>query len=349
MFGVLYCAKYLQQCLDGDALASDNCKAYMSDSNFWENAKEEAKNIDPRMLVQTLKAFGFKMEQYSEGNLTLMKWQSVHDWQVGVSKMGAANEKSLTPNMASKIINNGKLTGYLEMLVKRCNENPAILNKDYKGPNKVAINPKYFNGTHLSKFGLLGHAPSSGVLASTERTGLTVANSFGLPVHVFAPVAVMRGGANLYINPINDLTNMINEPNKQTWALLEGEYNSLVQRLKRNNKNVAPKDNEAIRELISKLRDAETKLNHAMLYAEKYAALIEVFRQHDPKNMLRIDEIEEFVNARNHYFSKVKARQDSLVSIIKTVAAAAVDELKQGVSSGSSKQTIDPHNVSLSF
>lgn len=343
------CALYLQQCLDGDALASVNCKAFMSDSKYWENAKEEATNIDPRVLVQTLKAFGFKMEQYSEGNLTLMKWQSVHDWQVGVSKMGASGEKSLDPTMASRIINNSKLTGYLEMLVKRCNENPAILNKDYRGRNKVAVNPNYFNGTHLSKYGLLGHAASSGVLASTERTGLTVANSFALPVHVFAPVAVMRGGANVYVNPINDLTNIINEPHKQTWALLEGEYNSLVQRLKRNNKNVAPKDNEAIRELISKLRDAETKLNHTMLYAEKYAALIEVFRQHDPKNMLRIDDIEEFVNARNHYFSKVKARQDSLVSIIKTVAAAAVDELKQGVSSNSSKQTIDPHNVSLSF
>jgi hypothetical protein len=110
---------------------------------------------------------------------------------------------------------------------------------------------------------------------------------------------------------------------------MERQYDGLLERLKRNNKSISAKDNQTIREYINKLKDAEVKLTKTMLYAEKYAKLMEVFDQQDGRSVLSLDHLKKFVDARDGYFKKVRERQISLVSIIRTVAEAVTKEVKE--------------------
>jgi hypothetical protein len=73
----------------------------------------------------------------------------------------------------------------------------------------------------------------------------------------------------------------------------------------------------------------EQKLITAALYAEKYAQLLEVFEQQDPNQVLSLDQLQQFVDARNKYFEKVTTRRNALTSIIETVTEIAAKGLKE--------------------
>lgn len=335
----LTCAAYLQDCLAGSSDGLSKCKNYMRDHGFWESAKKEAASILPAMILKTLEAFGFAVEMYKHEvtKQHLKKIQSVRSWLVSLNNLAKDPSKSgLNNDDVESISNNVKLTGYLEMLVTRVNNNPTILNAGYNGPLSKVGNNDYFNGSKLSTFGLAAHQPSSfNLISNMERTNLTVGNalgmqmrSVGLPLGIpFGVPVVMTGGS--YFNPIESLENRMKFPVKQSWSIMERQYDGLVERLKRNNKSISSKDNSTIREYINKLRDAEVKLTKTMLYAEKYAKLIEVFDQQDGRSSLSLDHLQKFVDARDGYFKKVRERQNSLVSIIRTVAEAVTKEVKE--------------------
>lgn len=335
--GKLTCANYLEDCLSGSSDGLNKCKNYMKDASFWENAKEEAENILPPMITKTLKAFGFDYVQYRSDvtKQNLWKVQSFSNWLNNLTKLAADGKNGLTPDDVVQISKNEKLRGYLEMLIKRVNENPVILNPDYNGPtNRSNRSSDYFKENKLSRFGLLPHEPVNNFMSSVERTNVAVGTALGMQMRAVGlplgmPLGVpviLTGGA--YFNPIDSLEEKYKYPVKQSWSVMERQYDGLIERLKRNNKSISSKDNQQIRSLIEKLKDAEIKLTKAMLYTEKYAKLLEVFDQQDGNNVLSFDHLQQFVDARNNYFKKVYERQNSLVSIIRTVAEAVAKEVK---------------------
>ena len=334
----LTCAAYLQDCLAGSSDGLGKCKNYMKDHGFWESAKKEAASILPAMILKTLEAFGFAVEMYKHEvtKQHLKKIQPVRSWLVSLNNLAKDSKSGLDENDVKAISDNEKLKGYLEMLVARVNNNPAILNAGYNGPLSKISNNDYFNGSKLSTFGLVPHMPSTFNLISTmERTNMTVGNalgmqmrSVGLPLGVPMGVPIVMSGGS-YFNPIESLESRMKFPVKQSWSIMERQYDGLVERLKRNHKSISAKDNSTIREYINKLRDAEVKLTKTMLYTEKYAKLIEVFDQQDGRSSLSLDHLQKFVDARDGYFKKVRERQNSLVSIIRTVAEAVTKEVKE--------------------
>jgi len=323
------CADYLRDCLAGNSEGVAKCKKYMTHHEFWNNAQKEANTILPGMIVKTLTAFGFEFTQYKHEmtNQQLWKVQSVEEWLSGLNKLADDPKKnSLDKKEVTAISKNEKLRGYLAMLVKRVNENPIILNEGYNGPSNKGPKQEQLTFGLLPKFGLKLHVPANDIMSIIERTNATVTNHIHSQLRAAVLVPVMSGGANTYFDPIENAANILKYPMKQSWVILQNQYEGLKDRLNIHNKSISKADDATIRSLIEKLRESEIKLTKTMLYAEKYAKLLEVFGVNDGRSVLSFDHLAKFVDAKDSYLNKVRDRQNSLTSIIRTVAEAVAKE-----------------------
>jgi len=231
------------------------------------------------------------------------------------------------------IAGNTKLIGYLEMLVKKVNSNPAILNKDYSGlTNEARVNnPDAFAGSRLHKMGIKARLASNNLsMASVDRLSQAIEDSnsrisvtLGYPgLYGYATkLNIMSGGAM-----VDDLQTKVSDETKQTSNIIEAHYLGLVQRLKAFGKEIKPEDDVKIVDLIKSLRASEKKLLEATLYTEKYARLLEVHGQKDNTSVLSLDHLKEFVDNRNKYFSRVAKKQNDLMSILRSIAEAVNKE-----------------------
>jgi hypothetical protein len=327
---VVTCAEYLSECLQGNSNGVAKCKKFMQHENFWENAKKEAETILPAIILRTLSAFGFEREQYvhSETKQTLWRVQTYEQWISSLNNLTKNTSNNLSADEVKNIAGNSKLGGYLAMLVKRINENPIILNENLAvGSNKTKPAIKLNVGL-LPKYGLILHAPANDIMSTVERTNNTMMNHVHGNVRLAAVVPIQLGGNNnKYFNPIERYTNLMKYPVKHTWSIMERQYKGLAERLRQYRKSISSDDHSLITKLIKQLKDAETKLIKVMLYGEKYAKLLEVFGQDDGKSILKLAHLQKFVDAKDSYLNKVKERQNSLTSIIRTVAEAVAKEV----------------------
>jgi hypothetical protein len=327
------CAEYLRECLAGKGEGVEKCKRFMKDHHFWENAKRDAENILPPMLVKTLIAFGFEFKQYKHDvtKQDLYKVVSVEEWLSSLKNIAEAedSENKLDKTELKQIVKNEKLRGYLAMLVKRVNENPIILNPNYNGPNNMSDKPESLTFGVLPRFGLKLHMPANDIMSMIERTNVMVGDHINNHLRAVAVVpmfGMVGGSVGRYVDPIERATNTLNYPKKQSWVIMKNQYEGLKDRLNIYKKSISKNDDITIRNLIDKLRESEIKLTKTMLYAEKYAKLLEVFGVNDGRSILSFDHLAKFVDAKDSYLNKVRERQNSLTSIIKTVAEAVAKE-----------------------
>lgn len=326
---VVTCAEYLSECLQGNSNGVAKCKKFMQHENFWENAQKEAETILPAIILKTLSAFGFEREQYvhSETKQTLWRVQTYEQWISSLNKLTKNTSNNLSSDEVKNIAGNAKLGGYLAMLVKRINENPIILNENLSvGSNKTTPAVRLNVGL-LPKYGLVLHAPANDIMSTVERTNNTMRQHVIGNIRLGAVIPIQLGGNHKYFNPIENYTNLMKYPVKHTWSIMERQYKGLSERLKQYKKSISSDDHNLITKLITQLKDAETKLIKVMLYGEKYAKLLEVFGQDDGKSILKLAHLQKFVDAKDSYLNKVKERQNSLTSIIRTVAEAVAKEV----------------------
>ena len=326
---VVTCADYLRDCLAGKSEGVDKCKKYMTHHQFWSNAQNEANTILPAMIVKTLTSFGFDYKQYKHDvtGQQLWRFQSVAEWIATLNKLAEDPAKnSLTPDEVKNIAKNEKLLGYLGMLLTRVNENPVLLNEGYNGPTNERVRHETAQFGLLPKFGLKLHMPTNNVMSVIERTNMTLTNHINNQLRAVALIPVLRGGANTYVDPIERASNLLKYQDRQSWVILQDQYEGLKARLNMFNKSISANDDKTIRGLIVKLRDAELKLTKTVLYGEKYAKLLEVFGVDDGRSVLSFNHLAKFVDAKDGYLNKVRDRQNSLTSIIRTVAEAVAKE-----------------------
>jgi hypothetical protein len=336
------CANYLKGCLAGKNI--DKCKTYLQNPNFWVNAEEEVKNMLPAMVVQTLKAFQFDIvsERDEVAKRNLQQFVSVEKW---LEKLNGMIDKTIpAPTTAPSgklldkeykdIAGNEKLIGYLRMLVQKTRENPGILNTDYAGKVEASEmnRPDIFKGTRLFKMGLRPFYATSSSVAGIERLGQAIKDhqlqlrlDLGVPGQIGFRVPFLlsglTGGANVHEDLEKNMKNM-----KTTHQILGNYYQAMVQRLAQHGKKIQEDDDKQVKELLTKLKDAEIKLNKAIIYADKYSVLLEVHGERDDTSTLSFDHLKQFVEARNKYFARVSKKQNDLVSIIRTIADAVAKE-----------------------
>lgn len=327
------CADYLRDCLSGKDVTK--CKTYLADDKFWEKAVDEVEAMLPAMAVQTLNAFEFGMEQVWDNTAArrLYKYKSTDAWIAGLVEATKGRTSAMTVAEVEKIAKNTKLVGYLNMLVKKVNSNPAVLNKDYSGATDATRinNPDAFVGSRLHRMGVKARltAPTlsvssvdklaNGIKESNARIGITL----GYPgLYGFSTkLNLMSGGGSL-----EDFEAKVSDVTKQTGHIIQNHFLALHARLQKHGKEIEKSDHDKILNLIDSLKKSEEKLYKATLYTEKYARLLEVHGQKDATSVLNMDHLRQFVDNRNKYFTRVSKKQNDLMSILRSIAEAANKE-----------------------
>ncbi len=348
------CADYLRDCLSGKDVMK--CKAYLDNDDFWTDAVKEVDAMLPAMAVQTLNAFEFPMEQVwdNTANRRLLKYKSTDAWIAGLVELTKGRSGgSLAEPDVKKIAGNTKLIGYLNMLVKKVNSNPAILNKDYSGATDAGrINdPDAFVGSRLHKMGVKARlaAPTLSVSSIDKlANGIKDANArvsitLGYPgLYGYATkLNLMSGGGS-----VEDLETKVSDTTKHTSYIIQQHFAGLLLRLGKYGKQIEKSDSDKINKLIEDLKNAEEKLYKASLYTEKYAKLLEIHGQKDATSVLSMDHLKQFVDNRNKYFSRVAKKQNDLLSILRSIAEAAN---KEAPSTEAEMKAIDVDSKSVNF
>ena len=317
------CADYLRDCLSGNDVTK--CVDYLKNEHYWITVEKEVESMLPAMALKTLESFEFStVNIHDETNkMDIKKVITVTEWLANLHKM-VKSGSTLDEPAYSSIAKNEKLKGYLALLVKKVNSNPAILNRGItKSDEQKRYNPRAFDGTRLFKVGLKPRiATSSLAPSSIERLAHSLrSEQDAVRIRLMGPAifgGILTGGSP----QIDDLEGKISQESKQTWYLLQAHYLALVDQLKGINKDIAKQDKDKIEGLIEQLKKSEVKLLQVILMTEKYKDLLQIHGEKDHNSHLTVDHLKQFVDQRNKYFTRVTKKQNDLISIIKSIADA---------------------------
>lgn len=334
----LTCNNYIVDCLAGNNI--QDCQAYFNSTDFWDRTSDEVQNMLPSVAIDTLNRFGFKQQMKfdSTANRDLVKVQDVNSWLQGLD--------SVTNDNATKqsIRGNMKLKAYLEALVTVVNANPAILNNNYSGasqessPNRPRVNPN----SPLARFGLKARYPVSKssqrdveMLASAiNRNNIVLSLRLGVPMFgTTVPMVLMGGGSDGAVQ-IETATAQLRDTNKYPSSIFKGMFDYYVEKLKVNQKDISPKDKQAIDALITDLHKRENKLYEVMNFIEKYSILVSLFGENQSQQVVTVTDMKKAVDARKNIFNKKVKRENDLVSVLRTMVQAVVNETQSPGQSG---------------
>lgn len=336
------CANYINRCIvNGSPTDIMNCKTYMTDPSFWDNMKSEVTNMLPTLLVKTLHNFGFTRVKNSDGNDMFC---SVNAWVKGLTdRVG----KDLTQLELDNITKNTKLMAYLELLVAKVNSNPAILNENYVASTRdPAEHANRFKDTYLTKIRvhprieIINNSKSSSgadisryldlirrnsdarrslyeSVVSTKGSAIYV-NGLPFTMGMIAPVYMMRGAGVSSSSQENIMPNS---------KLFENAFNQLNSALSYKNKHLDVSTINKFKQLLSSYKNTEYKLIKSIAYLTKYIELIETHRSYDKNNVLTMQDVLTFVNARTKYEGKLELKQDTLLNQIQIILDMVNDNL----------------------
>lgn len=325
----LECYDLVDKCLAGNNI--EECKEFMMYGQ-WDNDVDE---VNPDMAKELLGHFGYRTETVlnKELGLQIKQFESVESWLENLQKnyVGTGSNK-LTQVEVTAIADNNKLIGYLRALVAKINKNPAILNEGYTG-SSLSNDPNAFNNTRFSKFGLRPKAvtqasgvPSMSSIVALQNATLANRNVVALYYGVLPTGlnVMMGGGLSEYLETVQDN----NQYPIRLSKIIDESFKSFVAQLRVGGKDLDQSDLSHIQKLISELSVREDKLIKAASYTDKYVRLLSAFGESDNNKVLSMDHVEQFVDKRNSYFSKVGKKQDDLLSILKALAEATQTETK---------------------
>ena len=325
------CAEYLRECLSGNDVSK--CVTYLKDENYWSNVETEVNEMLPAIALKTLESFEFNtVETYDETNkVNILKVISVEKWLTNLQSMiNSTTNTKVTSDDYLAISKNEKLKGYLELLVKKINSNPQILNKGLiKSDEQNRYNPNAFAESKLARMGIKPRiATTSFAPSSVERLAdsvRNVQNDVAVRFRLTGPNifgGILSGGSGI----IDDLEDKLGNETKQTWSIFKSHYLALQNQLKSMGKDIVKEDQQKVETLFDQLQKSETKLLQLILLIQKYKDLISIHGERDTSNTLRVDNIKQFVDQRNKYFMRVTKKQNDLISIIKAIADAVQQE-----------------------
>jgi len=332
------CDQLVQECLAGNEISK--CKDFMKASNWWKESNDVNK-LNPALAMDMLSKFGFGIVENDvrEVGLRLRQVMTTTQWLERLNN--EFKNKGLTDGDIRQISGNTRLIGYLDRVVNKINSNPAVLNKNYNGPQTLSTNPNAFQGSTLSKFGLrpkqvisASGVPTLSSIVALQNTVLRTRSNIGI-LYGISPVPpgllFQRGGAEAF-----EFMEAYGDDNRLPLRLskiIKDAFESFVNSLKANGKDLDSNDKSHIDKLVQDLDKYENKLLKSAVYTDKYIKLLQVYGQTDSSSVLSMDHIQKFVDNRNNYFTKVSKKQDELLSILKAMADATNTEVKSEVKS----------------
>lgn len=336
----LTCNDYISKCIyDSNRNNIDQCKAFMASPDFWEVTKEEVRKMNPEIILSTLESF--KFTKVTKNGLT--SFETVGEWLARLRKLIdlalPTPSGKLSQADFDRINNNDKLTTYLNMLVKKINCNPPILNPLMKGPkgpypDDASRNARY-KGWKFAKYGLtplvLKPNSCSGQLCNGNgRRQLDLLGSSLVQVYNAANSRVRLGTNGIIFVGNAPLTNLSHFNNyvvqaggsansivlRKNGPIVEQLYKGIVANLAEMNKNITAGDDAKIKSLIDNYKKTEEKLMDSIKYTNKYIDIVKNYGQYDNDNVLSLSHIVDFVQSRDKYYNKLSNQQMTVSDVL---------------------------------
>jgi hypothetical protein len=311
------CAEYIQKCLLGQNI--EDCKKYLKDQTFWSTSAVEVRNMNPELAKKTLDALKWPYSTTTDSmGRSITVAPSAGTWAEKVLKTEIKDSTEL-----NAIVRNTELMSYLNLLVEKINLSPAVLNPNSSASKmpKAATTPN----SGIQSLNILPSKKSYLRPSSVVKLGQTIVDnnrslsiSLGYPGLVgYTHLMKLSGGSK---DLITELEDNISGKVRPTWKILSDQYETFKLRMKAMNKTIQKDDEEKISNMIEDLKQKEMKMFRAILITEKYTHLLQRFGQRDDVPELNFDHLKEFVEKRNHLFSRVQRRQATLIDVIKAIA-----------------------------
>lgn len=339
------CTNFLLDCIQGNDEANiAQCKEFMTDDDYWENAADEVDNIPLLMALQTLTAFGFEPEADVESNDDYVKMMDFDTWlNLLISNKSISGDASTPGTEAYKINQNVKLKGYLSGLVNRINMNPSIINKDFKHPDvKNSNNSNKSNNSnysydlkpeyqgHLLQFNRQRGGNHRVQQYDKFALGGRVNNVFDnindlnriIETHLYSNNNIQYGGEN---QPSPQEISRYNNVDKTLRTRLrmvmgpqyENIFKDLTKELKKRKKALKPQDHKKITDMIRELRNNELILNDILLAENIYIHALDVYGTDLTKgSSLSYDELEKIAEAKNKKMKSIDKKITKLHDIV---------------------------------
>jgi len=342
--GLLKCSDYLTKCIiNGSNEDISRCKDFMVNPNFWEDIKDEVKNMLPAIMTKTLDAFKFK-KITKDG---ISHYENISEWIKNLSE--SKTKYNITDVELDQILKNNKLISYLTLLVNTVNSNPAILNKDNRYPksnNYIDNNIDTMSHTRFSKYGLglrtvitpfnVDYPSMSRYIDSIKNSASRVNNILGnifkydstgglvvrgYPFMFFGQM----GGSNTSTYQYNNTPNYNDKPYRMS-PHIEKLFDILRKVLESNNQSLTREDLDQVNKYIKTYKDSEIQLFKVLEYTDKYIDLVHVYKNHDKNKVLKLEHIQSFVDKHGHLLNKTNDKQTTLFGIFESMLQNAVDK-----------------------
>lgn len=311
------CRQYLLKCLIGKGIPK--CKQFLINSTFWGKTREEIRNMNPELALETLKAFGFKKKkEYDDvAKRFLYKVIQVELWLQNMRKETPVTD--LSDPEYKNIVDNNNLKKYLNMVVIKVNANPTILNPEYLGASAEQMPGIPTYRPYNNRFRNMGIPLTYKRMNSFQLDGIRAALEPRFIIRTGMPFR-MRGGGDV----VEEKAKM----GKYAHALLYQQYVSLLHALRRHGKTISNADSETISKLLTQLQRTEEKLSNAISYIEKYSNLVNNQPSQNFEETVSLDDMEQILSKQKVYFTRVEKQQTNLVSIMQSILLALSDKTK---------------------
>lgn len=294
------CQDYIDSCLLGNSIAE--CASFMRESSYWNVLGSDIAKMNPEVALQTLRKFGFKVNNGKEV-------ESYGEWSEKLS-----TQEGMSSSDVDQIRKNSKLEGYLKGVIALVNSNPVIISNRNNNPQVLKSTPfgkygikskEHYVNVNLSTTSM--HRLANAVATYNRSVGL----SWGL--NMGASTILLGGSAP---RNIQERVRTYNNVPKYLSSELRRYYDAFKNRLRAHNKTIASSDDSNVHKLLNQLADSERKLYKTMMFAEKYATLIDLFESDNSGEVLNFDTLKKFVDTRDKYFLKSTRRQADAISMI---------------------------------
>lgn len=336
----LTCNDYITRCIKGGTNDIQKCKDFMQNSEFWIVIPEEVNRMNPTIAESTLNSFGFEIIVNSSN---LKEFEDVGSWSKKL------DSKGLNKSEVDNIRTNFKLTQYLQLLVTKINSNPAILNKQYNA------NHNYDPVDHANRFkswslSLRGIHPrviikdvkdkiniirQSSLLNNSLLNLRTIVNNRislvpnvglvigGVPIPIMSGVNQFGGAALQLIPSVNTNQNELREH----YPVIKGLLYAAEKTLESKGKTIHPETKKQIELHLENFRKSEDKLIRSIKYADRYIDLLNIYKSYDSNDILTMDHLKSFVEAREGYFDKTIGKQNNLLTAIESLLSTVNEKL----------------------
>lgn len=308
----LKCTEYVSKCLQGTDIKQ--CQDFLNNDNTIFIAATEVDNMPPALIRKTIDIL--HLPYYDDVDprtkLSVKRLKQFPDWIKQLEKSHFSKDE------CTKIENHKTLRTYIEAIIVKANTEYAILNDNYgmqiTNEIKDHFREEALKGTKLYRYGLKPIAMIGGseIEFSIDQLENLIHDS---NVQLMNSINFnLKGGS-----PI-DYDLQFKDSTKRTGSILSAHFVKLQQILTSKGKKISPETMINIEKRIKSLTDSENTLIRTNYFIREYINLINSVGEEDTLgDVLRMENIQKFVEARKTKASSVIGKREKILTVLRSL------------------------------